>query len=263
MNFKVGDKVLVQLSSGWEHGVISGETGKGSFAVKFSKPSETLEIDGKMIRKDNSSDKLFSGASEQQDLGNAKFGSNSNDDSANLTRDIALEKDAIQIYKGQSQDAAPEVKKLLDHVVEEEEHHIEEFKKQLGNTEQGNRWKITYESVHGSGVHDIEIVRQEKMDRTRALSEFHKNWAGVKRVLSVELVSTSDRPHTPIVSEAQAGFFGAELARLRRGEKTESGMSEAELVRHLEEWGGKKNSLFGTSDDLQALGNARYGSSRV
>jgi inorganic pyrophosphatase len=56
--------------------------------------------------------------------------------------------------------------------------------------------------------------------------------------------NTSDRAHTPIVSEKQAGFFGAELGRLRRGEATESGMSEAELSRHLKEWGGNsmKNS---------------------
>jgi len=47
------------------------------------------------------------------------------------------------------------------------------------------------------------------------------------------------RKHTPITSEAQRGFMGAELARKRAGKKGKTGMSEAELVRHLEEVGGK------------------------
>ena len=50
----------------------------------------------------------------------------------------------------------------------------------------------------------------------------------------------SGRKHTPIVSEAQRGFFGAELARKRAGKATKTDMSEAELVRHLKEAGGKK-----------------------
>jgi hypothetical protein len=48
------------------------------------------------------------------------------------------------------------------------------------------------------------------------------------------------RKHTPIVSESQRGFFGAELARLRAGKNTKTDMSEAELVRHLKESKGKK-----------------------
>lgn len=48
------------------------------------------------------------------------------------------------------------------------------------------------------------------------------------------------RAHTPITSEAQRGFFGAELARKRKGKATKTKMSEAELSRHLEESGGKK-----------------------
>ena len=51
------------------------------------------------------------------------------------------------------------------------------------------------------------------------------------------------RKHTPIVSEKQRGFFGAELMRLRKGLKTKSGMSEAELVRHLKESKGKNLPL--------------------
>jgi len=47
------------------------------------------------------------------------------------------------------------------------------------------------------------------------------------------------RKHTEITSEAQRGFFGAELARKRAGKQTKTDMSEAELVRHLEESGGK------------------------
>ena len=48
------------------------------------------------------------------------------------------------------------------------------------------------------------------------------------------------RKHTPIVSQVQRGFFGAELARKRAGKKTKTTMSETELSRHLEESGGKK-----------------------
>jgi hypothetical protein len=47
------------------------------------------------------------------------------------------------------------------------------------------------------------------------------------------------RKHTPIVSEKQRGLFGADLLRLRKGLKTKTGMSEAELVRHLKESKGK------------------------
>ena len=45
--------------------------------------------------------------------------------------------------------------------------------------------------------------------------------------------------HTPIVSEVQRGFFGAELARKRAGKETKTSMSGAELARHLEESKGK------------------------
>lgn len=48
------------------------------------------------------------------------------------------------------------------------------------------------------------------------------------------------RKHTPVVSEAQRGFMGAELARKRAGKQTKTKMSEAELSRHLEESAGKK-----------------------
>lgn len=47
------------------------------------------------------------------------------------------------------------------------------------------------------------------------------------------------RKHTPIVSQAQRGFFGAELARKRAGKSTKTDMSKAELGRHLEESKGK------------------------
>jgi len=48
------------------------------------------------------------------------------------------------------------------------------------------------------------------------------------------------RKHTPIVSKAQRGFMGAELARKRAGKRTKTKMSEAELSRHLKESKGKK-----------------------
>lgn len=51
------------------------------------------------------------------------------------------------------------------------------------------------------------------------------------------------REHTPIVSARQARFFGAEYGRAKRGEARETGMSRAELRRHLKEWGGKANPV--------------------
>jgi len=45
--------------------------------------------------------------------------------------------------------------------------------------------------------------------------------------------------HTPITSEAQRGFFGAELKRKREGKRGRTKMPQEELVSHLEEAGGK------------------------
>ncbi len=50
----------------------------------------------------------------------------------------------------------------------------------------------------------------------------------------------SGRAHTPIVSKKQKGLFGAELARKRAGKSTKTGISEVDLVSHLEESAGKK-----------------------
>lgn len=47
------------------------------------------------------------------------------------------------------------------------------------------------------------------------------------------------RKHTPIVSKAQRGFFGAELRRKRLGKKGKTKMPMAELARHLRESKGK------------------------
>ena len=47
------------------------------------------------------------------------------------------------------------------------------------------------------------------------------------------------RRHTPITSEKQRGLMGADYARAKRGQSTRTGMSKAELKRHLEEAGGK------------------------
>ncbi len=47
------------------------------------------------------------------------------------------------------------------------------------------------------------------------------------------------RKHTPITSEKQRGLMGADYARAKRGEKTRTGMSKAELRRHLKESKGK------------------------
>jgi len=50
----------------------------------------------------------------------------------------------------------------------------------------------------------------------------------------------SGRKHTPIVSKAQRGFFGAEYARKKSGKKGKTDMSLAELKRHIKEVKGKK-----------------------
>ena len=47
------------------------------------------------------------------------------------------------------------------------------------------------------------------------------------------------RKHTPITSEKQREFFGAELARKRAGEEGKTDMSKTELERHLHESKGK------------------------
>lgn len=49
------------------------------------------------------------------------------------------------------------------------------------------------------------------------------------------------RKHTPIVSQAQQGMMGAELARRRKGQKPQmKGMKTGELESHLHESKGKK-----------------------
>jgi len=51
----------------------------------------------------------------------------------------------------------------------------------------------------------------------------------------------SKKKHTPIVSKAQRGLFGAELARRRAGKKRRmKGITTAELESHLRESKGKK-----------------------
>ena len=46
--------------------------------------------------------------------------------------------------------------------------------------------------------------------------------------------------HTPIVTEQQRKFFGAELGRLRAGKPRVTAMPEEELKRHLKEVSGKR-----------------------
>lgn len=51
----------------------------------------------------------------------------------------------------------------------------------------------------------------------------------------------SGKKHTPIVSKAQQGLFGAELARRRKGKKGKmKGITTTELESHLQESKGKK-----------------------
>lgn len=49
------------------------------------------------------------------------------------------------------------------------------------------------------------------------------------------------KKHTPVVSKAQRGLFGAELARRRAGKKSRmKGITTTELRGHLKESAGKK-----------------------
>jgi hypothetical protein len=48
------------------------------------------------------------------------------------------------------------------------------------------------------------------------------------------------RKHTPITSERERRFFGAELGRKKKGLKTRTRMSGKILMQHLEETKGKK-----------------------
>lgn len=48
------------------------------------------------------------------------------------------------------------------------------------------------------------------------------------------------KKHTPIVSEKQRRFFGAEYGRAKRGEPRNTEMTLAVMKRHLKEAGGKK-----------------------
>ena len=56
-------------------------------------------------------------------------------DKVNLERNIALEQEAINIYRGQMEKARPHIKKLLEHVISEELEHMHEFEKQLQDLE--------------------------------------------------------------------------------------------------------------------------------
>jgi hypothetical protein len=55
--------------------------------------------------------------------------------------------------------------------------------------------------------------------------------------------SCSKKRHTPIVSKKQAAFIGSEYGRAKEGKPRETDMSRAELKRHLEEWGVKRNKI--------------------
>lgn len=53
-------------------------------------------------------------------------------------------------------------------------------------------------------------------------------------------IKRSGRKHTPIVSQKQSGFMGAEYGRRKKGLRPRiESMSEAELARHLHEVKGK------------------------
>lgn len=54
-------------------------------------------------------------------------------------------------------------------------------------------------------------------------------------------IGSCNKKHTPIVSEAQRGLFGAEYARRKEGKRGKmKGITQAELESHLHEAGGKK-----------------------
>jgi len=118
-----------------------------------------------------------------------------------------------------------------------------------------------YNSADGKRTQDLAFLCKDYPYGTNDKEEAQAHMRDTKHAIGPRPENTSDRAHTPIVSEKQAGFFGAELGRLRAGKATESGMSEAELVRHLKEWGGNSNTDAPfLAEDKEAAGNAIYGS---
>ncbi len=61
--------------------------------------------------------------------------------------------------------------------------------------------------------------------------------------MTTKVCRKSGRKHTAITTKKQAAFMGAEYGRAKEGKSRETDMSRAELKRHLEEWGKKRNRI--------------------
>jgi hypothetical protein len=98
-------------------------------------------------------------------------------------------------------------------------------------------WLKAYLKEHGEFPPDETIYAQIAVRHLKESPTYYKELAEMENMNADE-----HREHTPIVSQQQADFFGAELGRKERGEKGQTDMSIEELKRHLREW-GKKNEL--------------------
>lgn len=68
----------------------------------------------------------------------------------------------------------------------------------------------------------------------------------------------SKRKHTPIVSKAQRGKFGAELRRRRKGLKSRmEGITTKELESHLSESRGKQLPYRRSTSYIKSIGRKR------
>lgn len=64
------------------------------------------------------------------------------------------------------------------------------------------------------------------------------------------------RKVSPIVSKAQRGFFGAELARRKAGKRTRSGLSMHDLEKKLKDSKGKR--LPNRKEKLEEMSTSEY-----
>lgn len=114
-------------------------------------------------------------------------------------------------------------------------------------------WLKAYLKERGEFPPDETIYAQIAVHHLKEDPDYYKELAKMENKNADE-----HREHTPIVSQQQADFFGAEVGRKERGEKGQTDMSIEELKRHLREW-GKKNAIS-IAEDRRNKGAQLYGS---
>jgi hypothetical protein len=107
---------------------------------------------------------------------------------------------------------------------------------------------------------EVDAAERAEVDVDKSSHPYHRPAAALstpKRIKAQmkkcdESLKKGDRPHTPLVSEAQQRLFGAELARRRNGEPAQmEGITTDELESHLKE--GIKKSLILKAEDRGLL----------